>query len=280
MSMNQPVFQSLRNIRDNTLLLSIANEYIGENVYLLKIGTEIKKNLSVLKEDIKTLKKQFPGKFATEIDTDTIISSFEKTTEDMLSGEDRIKTDCASGKLGLAFSEDVNSITEAVEKIWLQVKGSDLKYTKTDSLNNFLGRMDIFSGVIGLISRVAKILLIFFIIAGSGFSYLYFTMEKEEPIIKENEEITAFIEEKKAQLIALEEKKTEAQKSLKKLDDGKLLRKDKITIIDLETRIQEFNQQIHLIEGEIDSQNRSMLKNKERLEEIKGKSFLNRLLKK
>ncbi|MGD9157392.1 MAG: hypothetical protein PVG39_03205 [Desulfobacteraceae bacterium] len=280
MSIDQPDFQSLRNIRDNMLLLSIANEYISENIYLVKFGTEIKKNLTALKDDIIALKKQFPGKFAQEVNTDNIMNSFETTAKEMLSGGDEIISKCTSGKLGTVLGADVDKITEAIDKIWHQVKGSDVKYTATDSISGFFDRLNIFSSLASLFFKIIKIFFIILIILAAGLSYLYFTMEKEEPILKENREIMAFIEEKKALISELEKKKADAQKDIKARDTSKLLRKDKIAIIDTETKIQELNQEIHLIEGQIGTRKEIMDKNNEKLEELKSKSFLDRLLRK
>jgi hypothetical protein len=279
MNKYQPDFQSLRNIRDNALLLSIANEYISENVFLRKIGSEIKKNLSDLRNDIIALKKQFPGKFAQEVNTEYILTSFESTAQDMLSGNSDIKKNCASGKLGMALSADIRRINEAIEEIWFQVKGSDVKYTVSDSISVFWGRLNILSGLTALFSSVVKVLFIIIILFIAGFSYLYFTMEKEGSILKANREIVSFIEQKKARLNELEKEKVEAQKSIKTYESNKLLRKDKIALIDIETKVQEFNQEIHLIEGQLDASRRTIEKNNEKLKKIREKSFLDRLLK-
>ena len=279
MNIDQPIFQSLRNIRDSAFLLSIANEYLNENVFLKKIGTEISKNLSALKDDIIALKKQFPGKFTQEVNTDNIMNSFKTTTKEMLLDSDEIINKCTTGKLGTALNADVDKITEAIEKIWRQVKGTDVKYTATDSIGGFFSRFNIFSGLARLLGGAFKIILIVLIILLAGFSYLYFTMEKEAPILKENKELLTFIEKKQAVLHDLENKKSEAQKSLKTHNSKKLDRKDKIAIIDLETRIQELNQEIHLVEGQIDTRKSTMEKNNEKLEIMRRKSFLDRLLK-
>ena len=278
MSTNQPDFQSLRNIRDNSLLLSVANEYLGENIYLAKIGTLLEKNLSVLKDDIRLLKKQFPGKFAVEVNTDKIMDSFDKTAIEMISGGNEVRAECVSGKLGAALFGDINEITDAIEKIWQQVKGSDVKYTKADSISGLFGRLNIFSGILKIFSNIAKILLIVIIIALAGFSYLYLTMEKEQTILDENSKITALIDNEKAQLADLEKKKAEARKRLKSYNDDEL-RTEKIAILDIESSIQEFNQQIHVIEGRIETRNRTLARNNERLREVKGKSFWKRLFK-
>ena len=187
MNIDQPDFQSLRNIRNNMLLLSIANEYISQNIYLLKFGTEIKQNLTALKDDIIALKKQFPGKFAQEVNTGNIMNSFETTANEMISGGDEVINKCTSGKLGANLGTDVDKITEAIEKIWHQVKGSDVKYTATDSISGFFDRLNIFSRLVSLFLKIIKISFIILIILAAGFSYLYFTMEKQEPILKEKD---------------------------------------------------------------------------------------------
>ncbi len=279
MSLNQPDFQSLRNMRDNTILLSIANEYLAENVYIIKIGSEISKNLAVLKEDIRSLKRQFPGRFVEEINTEKILGSFEKTAQDMVSCSDGIKIDAYSGKLGTALSGDLKMLTDAIEKIWQQVNGREVRYTKTDSLSTLFSRLNVFPAIFNLFLRLTRIVTILFILGLAGFSYLYVTMEKEGSIFNENRETMAFIEEKKMRLGDLEKKKDETQKSLKDLSKGELLRRDKIAIIDLETRILELNREIQVIEGQVEAKQRLLDNNREKLEKIKEKSFLDRLFR-
>lgn len=279
MSDNQPEFQSVRYMRDNTILLSIANEYLSEEVYVAKIGKEIKKILSVLKKDIIALKKQFPGKFTQEVNTDNIVASFNKTAEEMLSCSDEVLKKCSTGKLGLTLNADLEKITEAIEKIWHQVKGSDVQYTATDSISGFFSRLNVFSGIASLFSSFIKILFILFIILLGGFSYLFFTMENEGPVLKESQVIMGYIEEKQALLKELENKKADAQKDLKKHKSDKLLRKDKIAIITIETKIQEYNQEIHSLEGQIELRQKNLEENNEKLETLRNKPFLDKLLK-
>ncbi|MBN2419070.1 MAG: hypothetical protein JXL81_06765 [Deltaproteobacteria bacterium] len=279
MNTDQPDFQSLRNIRDNTLLITIAKEYLSENIFLKKIGSEIKKNLSALRDDIVALKKQFPGKFTQEVDTDSIMNSFESTTHEMLSGGDELKKNCISGKLGVTLNSDVVKITEAIEKIWHQVKGSDIKYTATDSISGFFDRLNVFSAIARLFSRFIRIIILIFIILIAGFFYLFFTMEKEAPILADNKVLITFIDEKKVVLNELERKKSDAQKKLKALESGKLQRKDKIAILDIETQIQGLNQEIHAVEGLINIRMQALDENNKKLEILEKKSFLDKLFR-
>lgn len=279
MTINKADFYSLRAIRDNFLLISIAHEYLAENVYLAKFGKEIKKSLAHLRDDIKFLKKEFPGKFTTEVNTDVILKSFDRTAENMLSGGDSVISECKSGKLAENLGVDIKKVTEAIEKIWNQVKGSDVKYTKSDQISGFFGRLNLLSGAAKLISGVFRIVLVIFVILLAGFSYLFFTMERESPLLKENREITAFIQGKKAILKGKEDTKKDAQVRLKSLGNLGLLREDKIAILDLETKIQVCNNEINIIEGQIESEYRRMDENNKRIEKIRGKSFIDRLIR-
>jgi hypothetical protein len=279
MTTNQADFYSLRNIRDNFLLISIGHEYLAENVYLTKFGKEIKKSLAHLRDDIKFLKKEFPGKFTSEVNTDVILKSFDRTAENMLSGGDSVISECKSGKLGESLGTDIKKITEAIEKIWNQVKGTDVKYTKGEQISGFLGRLNLLSGAVKLISGVFKIIFLALIILLAGFSYLFFTMEREAPLLKKNREIMSVIQDKKVLLKEKEDTKKEAQARLKSLSSRSLLREDKIAILDLETKIQVCNNEINIIEGQIESENQQMDENNKRIEKIKAKSFIDRLLR-
>ncbi|MBN1907098.1 MAG: hypothetical protein JW927_18610 [Deltaproteobacteria bacterium] len=279
MTINKADFYSLRAIRDNSLLISIAHEYLAENVYLIKFGKEIKKSLAHLKDDIKFLKKEFPGKFTTEVNTDVIMKSFDRTAEGMLSGSDSVISECKSGKLGESLGSDIKKVTEAIEKIWNQVKGSDVKYTKSDQISGFFGRLNLLSGAVKFITGVFRVLLLIFVILLAGFSYLFFTMEKESPLLKENREITVFIQDKKVILKGKEDTKKDAQVRLKSLNSRSLLREDKIAILDLETKIQVCNNEINIIEGQIESEYRRMDENNKRIEKIRAKSFIDRLIR-
>jgi hypothetical protein len=278
MTINHADFYSLRNIRDNSLLLAIAHEYLAENVYLVKFGKELKKSLADLKDDIKFLKKEFPGKFASEVNTDVILSSFDKTVEGILTGSETVLSDCKTGILGVTLFTDIKKITEAIEKIWNQVKGSDVHYTKADQVTGFLGRLNLFSGAVKLISGVFRVILLLFIIIAAGFSFLFFTMEKETSIVKENKKHMIFIQEKKTALKGLEQTKIEVQTRLKSISSN-LLRTDKIAILDLETKIQVCNNDINIIDGQIETINRQIDKNNERIEKIRAKSFMDRLFR-
>jgi len=272
-------FQSLTKIKNNTLLLVLANEYISQDLFLEKMGTEITENIAVLRKDITSLKKEYPGKFVTEINTEDIIKKLERDGASLLSHDEKIVNDCESGKLGSALESHVKEIKEAIYKIWLQVHGSDAGYRKKDSFGGFFGQFDIFSGLGKLVSVVGKFIAGVLVIAIAGCLYLYITMEKESTLRKENEESMSFIGEQIARIKKIEQKKVDLNESLSTHDDKELTQGAKIAILDLEVTIQEMNQEIHKIEGKIESQKNAVSKNNKKLGKIKGKPFIDRLLR-
>ncbi len=279
MSQNQPDFQSLKVIRDNATLLSVGNEFLGRNIFLQKIGNEITESASVLKDDIKTLKKQFPGKFATEVDTDKVMSDFDDIAQKMLSCDDEIKSSCESGELGKKLCSNVKEITESIGKIWIQVKGSEIKYKKADSISIFFDRLNIVSNTASLFIKITKMLVLLLVILASVFCYLYFTMEKEDKILNENMAISEFIVIKKAELKKAETGKNDVQKTLDSYNVKEPMREDKIAVIDLETKIQQYNQEIHVLEGLIEIRENELAENNKKLKTLREKTFTERLFK-
>ena len=279
MSINQPDFQSLRVLRDNATLLSVGSEYLGKNVYLQKIGNEINENIPVLKEDIKTLKKQFPGKFADEVDTDKIMNNFDDIAQEMLSCDDEIKSGCESGALGKKLCSNVKDITESIEKIWIQVKGSEVKYKKTDSLSILLGKLNIISNTTSVFVKTFRLLGLVLIVLLTVFFYLFFTMENEGDILDKNITITEFIEAKNTELKETNARKIELKQKLDSYGAKITLREEKIAVIDLETKIQQYNQEIHVLEGLIEMRQDELAENNEKLETLREKTFLQRLLR-
>ncbi len=102
---------ALSEIRKDSLLLSIAREYLCEDIFLIKIGKDIELNILRLKDDIISLKKKFPGKFATEVETDSILEKINATALALIEPGIEIKENCRSGELGRKLESDsqVNS---------------------------------------------------------------------------------------------------------------------------------------------------------------------------
>ncbi|MFC1839226.1 hypothetical protein ACFL1N_06590 [Thermodesulfobacteriota bacterium] len=273
-------FHSFSKIKDNAILLELAKEYICHDVFLEKIGNEIKENIDLLKKDIADLRKQYPGKFTTEVDTEGIIKKLEDTTGGLSSHDDKTKSGIMSGKLGTALNSQLKDMKEAIKQIWVQVKGSELKFSRKDSLEGFLGLSQIYSKLGSLALILGKGIAVLLVIAIGCFIYLFVTMEKESTYQKENEANNIFIEEQINRVREIEARKAELNEGLAIEDKKEDTQETIIAIMKMETEIQELNHELHQIEGTIDSRKASISENDEKIEELDKKSFIETLLKK
>lgn len=279
METNNVEFQSLSGIKNNALLLVLAKEYIVEDLFLEKMGADITRNVDSLRKDIKALKKEYPGKFVTEINTEDIVKKLDKSASLLLSHDDRVKEDCMSGKFGSALESYVREAKDAIRRIEVQVRGSDVKYTRKDSLSGALESSGIISGFGSFMLLLMKLAAGLVIIAAGVFAYLYITMEKESGLVRENEANRAFIEEKAVLLKEMEQKKNELTDNERNHDNTELTKEARIELLDLGVEIQQINQDIHQIEGEIEAKKESISDNNRKIDKIREKSFIDRLLK-
>jgi hypothetical protein len=280
MKENQYTIEPLLGIRKNSLLLLMAYEYLCEDTFLLKIGKDIENNLQTLKEDISSLKKQFPGKLTTEIDPGDILENIGATAQALIKSGEEVQDRCMSGELGRALESDVKTITSALNQIRIQVLGKDLSYTRKDSVFNLFSRLQDMANSLGSkMILAAKILLCMVILLIAAFLYLLFTMEKQGPLMEEVEASRAFISSNEKSLSQLEVKREEISKEIKALEKKDMNRGEKIALLDLEMEIRKMNQDHDTMEAEIATHEKKIAENLKRAENIKETSFLNRLLR-
>ncbi|HJX34097.1 MAG TPA: hypothetical protein VJ373_02890 [Desulfatiglandales bacterium] len=270
----------LTEIRKDTLLLSIAKEYLYEDLFLVKIGKDIEHNTGRLKDDINALKKKFPGKFAVEVDTDSILGKIKAAALTLIDPKADIKENFRSGELGRRLESDVKSISDAVNIIRVQVLGKRVSYTREEAvLNQFTRLKDIGSSFANTLFLVSKILFCIIIIAAVAFGYLYYTMEKEESVLKEITEIQTLISERQSSLSQIEVRKEEISEEIKALEKKGMARSEKIAIMDLENEMQNLNQDRDNYQTEITAHEKEIAEKIEMIEEIKRTTFIKRLLR-
>ncbi|MFC1867027.1 hypothetical protein ACFL0H_02720 [Thermodesulfobacteriota bacterium] len=280
--MNAPEYavMALGAIRKKALLLSIANEYFCENQYLIKMGNDIDKNIEKLKEDISSLKNEFPGKFKSEIETDPILEKIRGTAHTMLKPGKDVKESCSSGELGRKLESDVKSIANAIDLIRVQVYGSASGYTRKDSVSGLFGR---FSGIGQSMGNAVilgvKLLCGLIVIAILAFLFFFITMEKEGGLLKDIAGSRDYIQTQKELVTQLNLKKEEISKEIKSLEKGDMVRGEKIVILDLEADIHKINQDLHKAEAEVAAHEKNITDNQERIEDLKKVPFMKRLLR-
>jgi len=271
---------ALTEIRKDAILLSIAKEYLCEDLFLIKIGKDIEHNISRLKDDITALKKKFPGKFAVEVETDSILEKIKSTALALIDPKADIKENFRSGELGRKLGSDVKSISDTVNIIRTQVLGKRAVYTREEAvLNQFTKLKDIGSSFANKMVLVFKILFCLILIAAAAFVYLYYTMEREEPLLKEITEKQSLISERQNSLAQIESRRDEISKEIKSMEKKDMARSEKIALMDLEVEMQKLNQDRDNYNAEITAHEKDIADKMEKIEEIKKRPFIKRLLR-
>lgn len=273
----QNVIRALNEIRDNVLMLSLANAYFCEEPFLKKIGRAIDSNVEKLKGDIYSLKKSFPGKFVDEIDTDEIIKEIHRTAQSLQNPDQDINERCAVGSLGRELEDRIKSLSNAVNAIRIQVEGRGLTYTKKDSaLGIFVNIKDSLgaSFFLGL-----KIFLCLLVLSLLSFFYLLLTMENKEDLLKEIGKSEAHIKSQQEIVSQLDLKNKESSERIKSLDKVDPSRQERIEIMHLELKIQKNLNERFKVQAKIGIHDKKILENRKKIEDIEKSSFFKRLLR-
>jgi hypothetical protein len=278
----QSELNALHEIRDIALMLSVGNIYLCEEPFLKKIGHAVDAVLEDLHGEILSLKKQFPGRFAQDIDTDAILEELHAKAERLQNADAAINNKCAGGQLGRELEEMVSTLTAAVKEVTFKIEGklpgSARRYSLLSLFKPFkaVGRL-----VSAFSSLVVKLALFLIILAIGPLAYLFVSMEKEGGIQKAIDQSHAYIQTQSQALSSLEQERAQIAKQIQamRLREEELNRQEKIEIMELSVKVHALDQQRQAIEVEIASQENQITDNLERLKEVKNKPFLKRLLR-
>ena len=281
MNNDQYNLSALDELKNNTLLLTTANEHLAEEAFLVKTGNNISRAVEVLKQDISALKKEYPGKFVNDVDTDSILERIDNAAQRMLKPSREVKDSHASGALGREMEANFISIRKAVEDIRIKVRGSHTqkpgKRSAADILNSF---REVFQSAGSILFSGAKILAGLIFIACVALAYLYFTMEKDTGFINEIAASSALIQEKKEQITGLEQERQALNDKRNVMKSGnEMTREEKVAALEIGVSIKKINDTIDQLEAEITVQGKKMADNQDKLDEFRKKTFFDKLMK-
>jgi len=277
---SQNNLSALKEIRDSVLMLSIGNAYLCEELFLKKIGRRIDVNVEKLKNDISALKKRYPGKFVTEVDTDEILKGIHGTAQRLQKPDKETEEKCTIGKLGQEMEASVNILTTAISTVRTQVEGDSLTYTRKDSVIKTVGSVKSIGSSIGSVFALfLKILFCLIVISILPLSYLFFTMDKEENLLKEIANKEQYIQSQQGILSKFEAEKMQISQEIETMKEKDLSREEKIEMIDLDVKIHKIDEECNKVEVDISLYENEIRDNRRKIKEIKEKSFIRRLLR-
>jgi hypothetical protein len=272
---------ALHEIRDRAYMLSLGNAYLCEDVFLRKIGSEIASMLKTLSEDIVAIKKRFPGKFADDVDTETLLKELHARAKELQSPSAAMNDKCAAGELGRELEQAVQNLTQAIKRVTAKVEGTLPGYTKKDAVIAVLDRAKAPAGI--AVSSVAalifKVFIFLLILATGPFVYLLVTMEREPALLGEIKKHEAQIRSQKEIIASLEKEKAQINRQIEELRQEEGARQDKITIMDLNVRVHGLDEKRSKSEVEIANLEDKISEDQAKIEYIHKKPFIQRLLR-
>jgi hypothetical protein len=269
----------LIELRNNALLLTIGNEHLKEDVFLAKIGNSISRSVEVLEKDITALKKEYPGKFMNEVDTDSILEKIDSIAQRLLNPSKETRNEHASGQLGREVEAYTGSIARAVDDMRMKIKGSPADHAGGGPAGNIIVKVkDIFLSAGGLLNWGLKILGCIIVMLATVFCYFYFTMEKDTKFLNEIVSSQASLKEKKVLLPKLQKEK-QGLEDKRKAWDREMTREERLSSLDLELKIKKVDSNIDQVEAEISVYEQKLKENQDKLEALRKKPFMTRLLK-
>ena len=275
---------NLNELKDTAAMLIMAGEYLCEEVSLKKIGSSIEKNLEILRNHVEDLRKQLVGKKNREdepaVDEDLeqisyIASLLQKADKDT-------RRKCVEGELGEELEEKNVSLAKGINVLKEKTEGGPpVRYTKTESAFGMLGRLKfVISAIAKLFKFTFKMLALLILICLIPFSYFFFTMDTEKDLSKKIHQDSAYLSSKQADLSRINEEIRKIRgeiKRIKKIRDRSS--QEKIGLMDLNLKVFKLAEEQERAENDIRSRGGAMEESRRKLEEMKQKTFMERLLR-
>ena len=272
-----PTFGALHEIRDKAILLSLGRAFLCEEAFLMKIGHSIDESLENLREDILSLKMRFVGKFVEDVDTDTILDELHSQAAVLQTPDRRVTDKCTVGTLGAELEETVQALTEAIRTVRGKVEGEVEEYTAKEAVVK--GAKTAGSFVSSLVSLAVKLVVLLFLLALGPAIYLGVTMDREGSLQNQITESKAYIQSQKTEIASLRKERDQLTARIESSEGDDLTREQKLDIMELNVKAHGLDERIHRAEAEITEQERVIKLNQQKIERIKGKTFLQRFLR-
>ena len=280
----QDIEKAIKAIHNVAIMLTGASEYVCEARILKRLSGEIEANLERLKTDITSLKKEFPGKFPKTLSPDSSLSRIRDVAT-MLKGDYAdIEAKCRSGDLGNELTTGALELRGILRDTLDTLGGKVARYTFTDRIADYSGRTKSFlspfaSFTAKVASYTAKVVLGIILVAISCFVYLFLTMESEDDLLSSMENDVAFVEEQKDVLRRKRGEYGEITANIKTLQGKELLRERKIELLNLSKQERKIKELIDNALISIENKEREIAEKNKKIEEIRKKSFLQKLLR-
>jgi hypothetical protein len=272
--------RALNEIKDKAVILRMAVKYVCEDPFLKKMGAGIAQNMEVLKAHIEELGKQFVGKPADDINLNEKVAEIKDISRCLQDAEKGTNDKCVKGELGKELCQKVISLAGEIKALRIRAGGGAVSYTRSDSVKGAFGRMKFITDPFVLHYRaMLKLLTVLILAVIAVFLYLFFTMETEKGLQENIDRGNARIESLQTPLPEIKEEIWQIRKEIERITQKELTRQGKAAVMDLNVKAFELAENLEKAQLDIKIHQKELYENQKQLEEMKQKSFFERILR-
>ncbi|MBW2094662.1 MAG: hypothetical protein JRI80_07220 [Deltaproteobacteria bacterium] len=272
--------EALSELKDWIILLDMAGEYLCAKTFLQKMASGIEGTCDVLKNWSQELKERFVGKPMHEIDVAEPFQELELFSHSLMEAEGKLEGHCRQGKVARQLEEKVQFVKERLGSLKDRVEGEAVPYTARDSLTRVFEKLKIVvHGFVTTYKVATRVIFILLLVCVISFFTLFVTMEKEGDVLKEIHQIQNIIQSKEGKLAGIKSRIEEIRSKTLEMESHFVTREDKISILELNLRSHKLADLKEKLQAEVDLQKKILGENEQKLERMKQKSFLARLLR-
>jgi ABC-type multidrug transport system fused ATPase/permease subunit len=278
---HQEMEKAIQAIQDIAVMLTGASEYVCEERMLRRYPSDIETSLDSLDTYVSHLKSSFPGKVPEAFKPDSLLARIREIASSMRGNDAATQAKCQSGELGDELFMRLKELKAVVGDIQDTLGGKVLShYSFADRIGEQVVRFkSVFSGLSLLTSYVGKITAGLIIALIISFVYLYATMESEDALIKNINNVLTSIETHTDTLATHMKEYEQITRNINALKKKKLTRDEKIQLLDLSTKSKKVKDRIEKSTLVIEKKEKELADKKKKLEELRKKGFLQKLLK-
>ncbi len=276
----QETEKTVKAIQDIAIILTGAAEFVCEGRMLKRFSRNIEENLEKLENNIALLKKKFPGKFPETLKPDASLSRMRDLAITLKGDNVDIEAKCRSGELGDELILRATELKAVTKDILDTLRGKISRYTIVDKFAGYGGRIKSFLlSLSPLVSNTGRIVLAAILVIIFSFVYLSFTMESEDVVLKSIEKGLSYIEKQNDMLAKQRQEYNEITEKIKSFDQAEMSREDKIQWLNLSIKEKKSRVDIEQIMLSIEISKQKIAEKNKKVEEVRKKSFFQKLLR-
>jgi len=271
--------KAIKAIQNVAIILTGATDFVCEARMLKRLSVDITENLEKLENDINSLKKKFPGKFPETLQPDSSLSKIRNFATALQKGSPHMDAKCQAGNFGSELSIMAADLKGIVKNIWDAMSGKVARYSLTDMIAEFGGKVkSTLASLSPLVSNTGRIILAALLVVIIAFVYLFVTMESEVDLLESIKKDRMYIKEQKELLEKQKIAYKEIVQKIKSLDKKNLTREEKIEFLNLSTQEKKVNEILEKAIFSIETREKNIKEKNKKVEEIRKKSFFQKLL--